>query len=669
MAEAIGLMRVVSPQQLAVSDAESAAAKNFTNSTATLDLAGHIRQLYTQARSHRDSSGETERLIEAMRAYRGEYSPMKQAEINAFAGSKVYARMTAVKCRAATAILKDIYSTNPESWSLAPTPQPTIPSGIMEGVLKLVESETGVLTQAGTEPPPEAIAARVRALQDAALAAEGVKASEEAKKATRYTNDILTEGKFYEAINQFLMDLPIFPFACIKGPIVRMALDIEWNVDGTRRVKQAPKLFWERVSPFDLYTSPGASDIKHSWTVETIRLTRAGLQDMEALPGFDKERIKEILENPTGGRSYMQWADGERAQLERRENPVINTNSDFLDAIEFHGYVRGQLLSDWGIEKEKIPELHRDYFASCWLVNGQVIKAQLSSAMFPKPPYYITSFEKAPGSIHGHGLPEILNDIQEVTNAALRALVNNLSISSGPQVVINSDRVDPATDSANLYPWKRWYITSDPLAVSGEKPIDFFQPASNAQELLSVYKEFTNVADEVSAIPRYLTGSQRTGGAAATASGLSMLMMNSGKVMQSVASNIDGDILRAAIGDLYEFIMVNNPGHLRGDEEIVVKGVSNAMKREQDRVRQLEFLGLTANPIDLEILGKTGRATILKAIAEGLGLDHEEVVPPAGGMEQTPPGGPGAAPQAAPNEGKSSAAPPRKDIVSNMSTT
>jgi len=78
---------------------------------------------------------------------------------------------------------------------------------------------------------------------------------------------------------------------------------------------------------------------------------------------------------------------------------------------------------------------------------------------------------------------------------------------------------------------------------------------------------------------------------------------------------------------LYDMIMLTEPGVFRGDEQIVVKGVNHAVKREQDRMRQLEFLQLTANPIDMAIVGPDGRANILRSVAQNLGLEHERTVP------------------------------------------
>ena len=100
--------------------------------------------------------------------------------------------------------------------------------------------------------------------------------------------------------------------------------------------------------------------------------------------------------------------------------------------------------------------------------------------------------EKVPGTPVGNGLPDILSDIQEVANATLRSLVNNLSIASGPQVVVQVDRVAPDADIESLYPWKRWLVTSDPMGNSAQKPVDFFQPNSVAGDLIQIYGKFSD---------------------------------------------------------------------------------------------------------------------------------------------------------------------------------
>jgi hypothetical protein len=208
----------------------------------------------------------------------------------------------------------------------------------------------------------------------------------------------------------------------------------------------------------------------------------------------------------------------------------------------------------------------------------------------------------------------------------LRALVNNMGMASGPQVVINTDQVDPSDNADQLYPWKRWHVTSDPMG-DNRPPITFFQPQSNVTELLGVYNAINNDADDKSAIPKYVTGESLSGGAGRTASGLSMLMGNSSKVLQTVAANVDGDVMEPALTDLYDMIMLTDTsGLLSGTEQIEVNGVVVALQKETERQKQLQFLQITANPIDSPIVGQLGRARVLRSVASNMGLP-DDIVP------------------------------------------
>lgn len=678
MADSVGILRVVSPDELKAQQAKALSVDDIDRDEPVYSqLANHIRKSFIDARNHHESEGVRARLLQDLRTFRGQYDAHKLAEIAQFSGSKVYSRLTAVKCRGASAILRDIYLSADRPWKLEPTPEPEIPGDIAQNIMGLVQTEVSVLQQAGQPVDPQAVEDRARSLMESAKKAEKKNAKKEAEKASSKLDDILREGGFYKALDDALIDLPIFLFACIKGPVVRKETSFKWLPDGSKEIIEEPKLFWERVSPFDLYVSPGASSVEKASIYERIRLTRDELYDLIGTPGYSEEAIRNVLSQMTGGgggmSEWLSYFERERADMENREDPTTDSEMLYVDALAYTGYVRGRWLLDWGISKSAIKDEDREYFTTCWLINNEIIKAQIEPNPRQRPNYYITSFEKIPGSVYGNGLPEILSDLQDVANATLRALVNNLAIASGPQVIVDEERIAPGADSDSLYPWKRWHVVTDPLAPNS-KPVDFYQPSSNSQELLSVYKEFVNMADEISAIPRYLTGSQRTGGAAATASGLAMLMGNASKVMQSVAANVDEDIIKPVLEMLYDMVMLTDPGTLRGDEDIVVRGVSNAIQREQDRVRQLEFLNLTANPIDMQIVGPRGRASVLRAVANNLGLEYEDVVADdeqlAQMLQQAALQGPaqGGGLGSNPDEAKSDGAPPRTNRVSNVST-
>jgi hypothetical protein len=371
------------------------------------------------------------------------------------------------------------------------------------------------------------------------------------------------------------------------------------------------------------------SDIEDASVIHRLRVTRTDLNDLIGLPGYSTENIRAVLQN-YGTQGFTEnWdsTDASRSVLESRENPVYNM-SNLITTLEFHGNVQGRMLLDYGFTKEQIPDELRDYAIQGWLIGQYLIKVQLSPSPRRRHPFYITSFEKVPSTPVGNGIPDIISDLQEVANASLRSLVNNMSISSGPQVVINDDRLAGQENTEEMYPWKRWHTTNPAVAGSTEKAIDFFQPTSNAQEHMGVFNAFYALADDMSAIPKYLSGNSPGGGAGRTASGLAMLMGNASKILQTVCANIDRDVFQPLLRNLLDLVlMTDTSGLLTGEEEVAPKGVTVAIQRETLRQRQLEFLQLTGNPIDMQIIGPKGRANVLRAVSQGIGLDGDEIVP------------------------------------------
>lgn len=612
-----GTLRVVSPQQLQTAEK---LAKSIQEAKPEVldDLASHVRKKFDTAKRHRTSSNIDLKLIAAMRAYNGEYSPTKKSEIEQFGGSDVYARVTATKCRAATALLRDIYLSAERPWSIEPTPDPKLPGSVEQDIATVVGSEALNMIMAGEQPDRTAIKQRKDSLTLAAKMEERKKAAIQAVAAERKMDDILVEGQFWRAFSEFLTDLPVYQLAIIKGPIVRNTDTLEWTESGEPRMISKPRFFWERVSPFDLWFTPGAQGLEGTETFERQRFTSTDLYNLIGLPGYRESAIREVIQryHDNGLREWGLMFEEERRKLENR-GPTESTDDSMIDCIEFQGFIIGKYLKEYGVAGVKDEE--KPYFVTCWLIDKHVIKVMLNPNLRKRANYFITSFDKQPGTIYGAGISDLMHDVQDVMNATLRALVNNMSIASGPQVFYNEELLNP-NQNDSLYPWKRWRYSTDP-ANPQANPVGFFQPASNANELLQVFGSFNVLADEVSAIPRYMTGDNRVGGAGRTASGLAMLMSNANKSLQNVAENVDRDVFYPLLQSLYDLVMLtDSSGLLRGDEQIKVNGVRNVLKQEQDRVRQLEFLQLTANQIDAPIIGPR-RAEILQQVANRIGLE------------------------------------------------
>lgn len=625
-----GLLRVVSPAQLDEQDRERLAAlseANRPNRDLPADLSAFVRGRWMMFRNHRNNGANsiTSRLLRAQRAFEGKYDPEKLREILKFGGSQIYARLIAMKCRGATSLLRDVYLGAERPWDIKPQPDPPVPPEVQLNIVQLISAEAESMRQMGQPVTEDEAHTRYGDLMHAAIQAARRNAMTQASAAADKIDDILKIGGFYEALAEFLTDLPMFPYAVLKGPVVRMVPRLTWS-GGTPSIQNKAQMFWERVDPFNFYWSPGVARIADAECIERKRMTRADLNDVLGLPGYDEAAVRGALQDYDHGlRDWMDAADTEQALTSGREDPNYN-QSHMIDALEYHGNVQGRMLLQHGVDPRSIPDLDRDYQVQTWVVGRYTIKTQLNPSPRQRHCYYMTSFEKVPGTVIGHGLPDILEDLQDAANATLRSLVNNMAMASGPQVVINTDCLAPTENEDELYPWKRWKVMSDPMNGSQREPVTFFQPASNSQELLASYQFFSNAADDISAIPRYVTGEGLSGGAGRTASGLSMLMNNSSKVLQTVAANVDIDVMHGCLTGLYDMIMLTDTtGLLTGEEQIAVNGVTVALQKETERQKQLQFLQITANPIDAQIVGEVGRGRVLRAVAQNMGLPDDTV--------------------------------------------
>jgi hypothetical protein len=291
-------------------------------------------------------------------------------------------------------------------------------------------------------------------------------------------------------------------------------------------------------------------------------------------------------------------------------------------------------------------------------------------------PYSVTSWEKLPGSFWGVGLGEQLRDVQAVCNAAVRALMNNMSLSSGPQIMINRDRMAAGEDIRQIFPLRSWVVQNGDFGASDSRPpVEFYQPSSNAAELVGVFDKFSVLADEFSSLPRYMMGDQHVGGAGRTAAGLSMLMNAANKGIKNVANNIDTDIIVPTIERLYYSLMLYGEDEsIKGDAEIIPRGAINLAVRETVNVRRLEFLNATANQVDMQIVGIEGRAALLREVAKGLQMPVDDIIPSREKLDymvrtqqQAQPGAPapGQAPAPSPEGGGPGS---QMNVVANQNT-
>ena len=620
----------------ALQDEQRQAAQLQNSQPVVQALAGHIRKTWMSSMMAKQMTSEI-KMLKSVRARRGEYDPDKLAQLREQGSATIYMMLTSNKCRAASSWLRDtlVTSSDDKPWTIKPGAIPDLPPNQVESIMQQAQQEVAQLYMNGQPPTDQQVRERLLEMKDMAMSHLKDMATRTAERMEVKMTDQLQEGNWSKAFSDFLDDITTFPSAFIKGPVVRKRPKMKWipgrNGQFQLDVQDQLCLEWERVDPFNIYPAADANDVNDGSLIERHKLQRSDLQALMGVEGYSDGAIRMVLEEyGKGGLRDWIYVDMNKAAAEGKSTMGVQQNpSQLIDALQYWGNVQGQLLRDWGMTEEEVPDPLMDYPIEAWVIGHWVIKAVINPDPLGRKPYYKASYEEVPGAYWGNSVADLCRDAQDICNAAARALVNNMSIASGPQVVYNIDRLPQGENITQMYPWKVWQVTSDPMA-GGAAPMQFFQPNSLSSELMAVYEKFSVLADEYTGIPRYMTGDSAAGGAGRTASGMSMLMSNAGKAIKQVIASIDENVIRLAIERLYFYNMrYGDDPDLKGDVNIVARGAVSLLVKEQAQMRQTQFLQIAlSNPMTAQIVGVEGIAELLRQSAKTLDLNPDNIVPP-----------------------------------------
>jgi len=596
-----GLLRVIPGSEIKsdISDEE-------IEDTVETQLSQHIRLHWEINRNGKLRIEES--LLEDLRAKNGEYHPQKLTQIREQGGSEIYMMITATKQRAASAWIKDIALPEDEkAWGIEPTPIPELPKWAEEAIMKRIQERGGSDTE-------------FQQLRQYMSLELNEQAKYSADQMEIKIEDQLAEAKWGKVISALIDDFTTFSTCILKGPMMKKRKTLSWQIgfgSVKPKIKEELRPEFTRVSPFDIYPSPEAEHIDDGHLIEHIRFPRGELYSMIGVPGYKDEQIKNVLEEYTDGLREWLWQDTERNENERHHHWWRDGKNGLIDGIHYWGSVQGSKLKEWGLD---IPDPLSEYQIDAILIGRYIIRCQINNDPLARRPYQKANYDPIPGAFWGNSIRYLMADIQEFCNATARALVNNMAMASGPMVEVNYERLSPLENELDIHPWK--VIQTRGSEVGGGSAVQFYQPQSNANELMAVYEQFERRADDATSIPRYAHGNEKVGGAGTTASGLSMLMNSAAKGIKSAIGNFDYGCITPAIEQMYYFNMITTTDRsIQGDSKIIARGAKALLLKDMAQQRRNEFLALTGNEVDMGIIGQEGRADILRAVAKDFDMD------------------------------------------------
>mgnify|MGYP003585373551 CR=1 FL=1 len=526
--------------------------------------------------------------VDALRQYKGIYPPEVMARLAAMdtkdgQRSKIFLRMTKVKCDAIQARLMDLLfpANGSMNWGINPTPNPNVREEAVQAGLQAFIDSGGDPSQLDEEAFRRDIA------QETCRAMERAMRDQLAETPKRQSYRKTCDSLIAHAVR--------YGTGVLKGPLVEKRTRMGYeSVNGEWQLKEVDDGLWpffEFVPIWGIFPDLAATN-KHEarFIWQEHLMTDKDLQGLSRFPKFNPDAILQYMrEKPEGDAERREYELAVRQLSEDQAAPDLKGR---YRVLERWGFLTGRQLRAAGLEVSEDQDAHV-FSSNVWLLGNRVVKAVLNPMQGVDFPFFFYHFSKDESSFFGEGAPKLMDDCQAGINASVRMLVDNAALSSGPIIGINMRALAEGQDPEKLHPWKVFLFDE---AADMDQLMKSWNLNSNSRDLITILELFQAFADELTT-PRYMYGDQNVGGAGKTASGLSMLMGAANIAIKSLVKSFDDDVTIPFITALYHWNMQwNEDVAVKGDYNVVAMGSTNLVAKELRAQQHQILLGVTSNP-------------------------------------------------------------------------
>jgi hypothetical protein len=671
---------------------------------ATAKIVDELDKMASTAVQRRSTTEQ--RWLRNLRQFHGQYDhDVSKALDEDKTRASIFINVTRPKTNSWSARIADMLFPNDErNYGIDPTPVPNLTQQAKRDVLEAerLDSEAmqaidqhNAALDAGQEPDP-ALASQAEQAGAAAKAKrdgfdEAQKALEEArdraKRMERQIDDRFTEAKYPLQARLLIEDATKLGSGVIKGPTLAGKSRPTWEMltegskdaiataEKDKKGKSKWKLtfrdtdapMYRRVNPWHFFPDPDAETLDEAeYTLERHLPNKKMLRRMAREQGFGRAAVTQLLKE--GPQNSQSRSDGLRyiESLRAMENGGVGTDgtasplSDRYVVWEWYGSLTVEEIADImrhlgrSEEADEFEEDHDELdtqMVRIFFCDRQLLKIEedylLDSQEFI---YSVFSFEKAEASILGGvGVPHLMENEQTMLNSAVRMMMDNGALASGPQIVLDKEAITPENGSWKLVPRKIWSWASGRNNQRKDPPFTTVNIPMNQEQLSAIIMLALRFIDEAVAMPLIAQGEQGQH-ITKTSSGMSMLFNSANVVFRRVIKNFDDTITTPVVRRTFDFEMQFNPDDsIKGDMQIEARGTSVLLVREMqseqlmaiiDRYATHPILGvaikayeamrlvlqaMNINPGDV-LLERDDYMEKLKAMSEGGGEESPEAI-------------------------------------------
>ena len=578
-------------------------------------LVDHIQQRFSRSKIRRQAD-ET-RWLEAYRNYRGLYGP--DVQFTEEEKSRFFIKVTKTKVLAAYAQVVDVlFAGGKFPIGIEPTPVATgnVPEAVHIDPKAQQDTMPSTIARKELGPLAKALSKIKDVLKEGAgktpTAATWEPVKEAAKKMERKIHDQLAESNADSHLRYAAFELCLFGQCVLKGPFVTEKEYPKWSAEGVYSpvVSQVPRV--SATSIWNFYPDADAKNMTEAeYTIERHKMSKSQLRALKRRPHFRGSSIDLAIDY---GVNYLPefW----ESVLDDDKDQVSNES---YEVLEFWGTVDAEVLKDTDLVIPEELSGRDEYSINAWICNGQTLRLVINPFTPQRIPYHAAPYELNPYSFFGIGVAENMADTQLLMNGTMRMAVDNLALSGNLVFEIDETNMVPG-QNMEVHPGKifRRQGGQTGQSVFGIK----FPTVTN--ELLQMYDKARQLTDEATSMPSYAHGGTGVQGMGRTASGMSMLMGAAALSVKATVRNLDDYILRPLGKDLYAWNMQFDFNEdLNGDLDVVARGTESLMRNEVRSQKILQFLQLTANPMDAPFVK---RDYLLRELAASLDLEEDKSV-------------------------------------------
>jgi len=442
-----------------------------------------------------------------------------------------------------------------------------------------------------------------------------------ARRLEKLIHDQLDESNGNITLRNAIFESCLLGTGIIKGPFTYNKTVHKYSASGNGNARdynpnfvKVPKI--EFVSIWDLYPDPNARNMDEcEFVIQRHRLNRHQFLDLINRPYFSKEKIEECI---AMGPAYEKLYWETNIDLEGSSTSDLENNR--YEVLEYWGTMDAMSAREEGLAIDESIEDATEVQVNVWICKNKVIRIVENPFTPFRIPYQSFSYEKNPYNFFGIGVPENMDDAQQVMNGHARMAIDNLAL-AGNLVFDIDESALVNNQNMEVYPGK---IFKRQAGVPGQAIYGIKFP-NTATENMQMFDKFRQLADESTGIPSYSHGQTGVQSMTRTASGMSMLMGAASLNIKTVIKNIDDQLIKPLGESMFQWNMQFYEGDLPivGDLEIRATGSSSLMRKEVRSQRLTMFLQTIQNPA---IAPFVRVSEVIKELAYSLDLNPEEII-------------------------------------------